>query len=187
MLPSMKHLNEVFLNHMPSHPTCNTVNRGSCLSTPWNRCKRCRFNSWVRKISWSRKWQSTPVFLPGKFQGQWSLVNNSPWGCIELDMTEWLRNTSAPLHLLFGILSKRKLPSPALLPPKGSSNGKGGINAIFSPLFTSLRIIIWFLESFKRDNGAMYTCTHLHLQLLLLVTPCVSMYTYLVIISKFQI
>ena len=27
-------------------------------------------SSWVRKIPWSRKWQPTPVFLPGKFQGR---------------------------------------------------------------------------------------------------------------------
>ena len=31
------------------------------------RRKSCRFNSWVGKISWSRKWQPAPVFLPGKF------------------------------------------------------------------------------------------------------------------------
>ena len=29
------------------------------------RYRRCRFNPWVRKIPWSRKWQPTPVFLPG--------------------------------------------------------------------------------------------------------------------------
>ena len=29
---------------------------------------------WSRKILWRRKWQPTPVFLPGKFHGQWSLV-----------------------------------------------------------------------------------------------------------------
>ena len=29
------------------------------------RCKRCEFDSWVGKIPWSRKWQPTPVFLPG--------------------------------------------------------------------------------------------------------------------------
>ena len=27
---------------------------------------RCKFNPWVRKIPWSRKWQPTPVFLPGE-------------------------------------------------------------------------------------------------------------------------
>ena len=31
--------------------------------------KRHRFNPWVRKISWRRKWQPTPVLLPGEFQG----------------------------------------------------------------------------------------------------------------------
>ena len=30
------------------------------------RNRRCRFSPWVRKISWRRKWQPTPVFLPGK-------------------------------------------------------------------------------------------------------------------------
>ena len=33
-----------------------------------------RFNPWVRKIPWRRKWQPTPVFLPGKSHRQRSLV-----------------------------------------------------------------------------------------------------------------
>ena len=33
------------------------------------------------RIPWSRKWQPTPVFLPGKFCGQRSLAGYSPWGC----------------------------------------------------------------------------------------------------------
>ena len=37
---------------------------------------------------WSRKWQPTPVLLPGKFHGRRSLVGYSPWGLKELDMTE---------------------------------------------------------------------------------------------------
>ena len=53
-------------------------------------CKRCRSDPWARKSSWSRKWQPTPIFLPGKFHGQRSLVGYSPWGCKELDMTERL-------------------------------------------------------------------------------------------------
>ena len=36
------------------------------------------------------KEMATPVFLPGKFHGQKSLVGCSPWGCKELDMTERL-------------------------------------------------------------------------------------------------
>ena len=37
---------------------------------------------------WSRKWQPTPVFLPGKLHGQRSLVGCSPWGHQELNTTE---------------------------------------------------------------------------------------------------
>ena len=38
------------------------------------------FDSWVGKIPWRRKWQPTPVFLPGESQGQRSLVGCSPGG-----------------------------------------------------------------------------------------------------------
>ena len=36
---------------------------------------------------WRRKWQPTPVFLPGESHGQRSLVGCSPWGCTESDTT----------------------------------------------------------------------------------------------------
>ena len=56
------------------------------------------------KFEWNganrrRKWQSTPVFLPGKFHGQRSLADYSPWVLKELDMTERLTNT----HMLLSI------------------------------------------------------------------------------------
>ena len=35
-----------------------------------------------------RKWQPTPLFLPGKSQGRQSLVGCRLWDCIESDMTE---------------------------------------------------------------------------------------------------
>ena len=44
------------------------------------RHKRCGFDPWVWKIPWRRKWQPTPVFLPGKCHGQRSLEGYSPWG-----------------------------------------------------------------------------------------------------------
>ena len=49
-----------------------------------------RFDSWVGKISPRRERQLTPVFLPGEFHGQRSLVGYSPWGHKESDMTEQL-------------------------------------------------------------------------------------------------
>ena len=38
----------------------------------------CGFNLWVRKISWRRAWQPTPVFLAGESHGLRSLVGYSP-------------------------------------------------------------------------------------------------------------
>ena len=52
------------------------------------RHKRCRFDPWVGKIPWRRKWQPTPVFLPGESRGQRSLAGHSPWGRKGLDTTE---------------------------------------------------------------------------------------------------
>ena len=52
------------------------------------RCKRHGFDPWVGTIPWMRKWQSTPVFLPGESHGQRSLVGYSPGGHKESDMTE---------------------------------------------------------------------------------------------------
>ena len=40
------------------------------------------------KIPWRRKWQPTPVFLPGESHGRRSLVGCSPWGRTESDTTE---------------------------------------------------------------------------------------------------
>ena len=42
--------------------------------------RRLRFDLWVTKIPWRRKWQPTVGFLPGKSHGQRSLVGHNPWG-----------------------------------------------------------------------------------------------------------
>ena len=51
-------------------------------------------HDWATSLSlftfmhWRRKWQHTPVFLPGESQGRESLVGCCLWGRTELDMTE---------------------------------------------------------------------------------------------------
>ena len=50
--------------------------------------RRQRLDPWVGKIPWRKKWQPTPVLLPGKSHGQRSLVGYSSWGCKELNKTE---------------------------------------------------------------------------------------------------
>ena len=39
-------------------------------------------------IHWRRKWQATPVFLPGESHGQRSLGGYSPWGHKESDTAQ---------------------------------------------------------------------------------------------------
>ena len=54
------------------------------------QCGRPGFDPWVGKIPWGRKWQPTPIRLPGKFHGWRSLVGYNPWGPKESDTTEQL-------------------------------------------------------------------------------------------------
>ena len=55
----------------------STCNAGDLGSIPW-----------VGKSPWRRVWQPTPIFFPGEFHGQRSLVGCSPWGHKESDATE---------------------------------------------------------------------------------------------------
>ena len=60
---------------------------------PACQLRRCRFNPWVGKIPWRRKWQPTPVFLPGESHGQRSLVGYDPQGHKESGTTEVTQHT----------------------------------------------------------------------------------------------
>ena len=70
-------------------------------------------------MHWRRKWQPTPVFLPGESQGQGSLVGCPLWGRTESDTTE-------RLSLFTFMLWRRKWqPTPEFLP--GESQGWGSL------------------------------------------------------------
>ena len=71
--------------HLRTSQVVLVVNTCRC-----RRCKRHRFDPWVGKTPWRRKWQPTPVVLPGKFHGQRSLEGYSSWGLKELNMMECL-------------------------------------------------------------------------------------------------
>ena len=74
----------------------------SCLENPWTEEPgRLQFmgslrvrHDWVTSLSrftfmcWRRKWQPTPLFLPGESQGQQGLVGFCLWGRTESDRTE---------------------------------------------------------------------------------------------------
>ena len=50
--------------------------------------RRCKFDPWVRKIPWRRKWQPTPIFLPGESSGQRPLAGYTVHRMAESDARE---------------------------------------------------------------------------------------------------
>ena len=66
----------------------------------------CFFFSYISRNGigrsyWRRKWQPTPVFLPGKSHGQRNLVSCSLWDCTESDMTEHARTCGGSIFRFF--------------------------------------------------------------------------------------
>ena len=70
------------------------------------QCRRHGYDPWIRKIPWRRKWQSTPVFLPGTSHGQRSLAGYNPWGHKESLMTERLTLLVLDLRLPVGLVAR---------------------------------------------------------------------------------
>ena len=78
-----------------SYPLMGTTLWPSGKKSSW-QYRRCWFEPWVGKIPWRRKWQPTPIFLPGKSQGQRSLVAYSPWS--HKDTIEHTSRQGGPGH-----------------------------------------------------------------------------------------
>ena len=83
-------------------------------------------DTWVIKHNtyykiWKRKWQPTPVLLPGKSHGQRSLVGYSPCGCKKSDTTEQLHFT----HFILYHWRRKRQPTPVFL--SGESHGQGNL------------------------------------------------------------
>ena len=89
-------------------PRCQSGKESACQC---RRCKRHGLCPWVGKIPWRRKWQTTPVLLPGESHGQRSLTGYSPLGCRESDMTEYP-------HIQWGISKSSCLGAVLLLTTK---------------------------------------------------------------------
>ena len=81
-------------------PGGSEVKASTCICP---QCGRPGFDSSVWKIPWRRKWQPTPVFLPGESNGQRSLVGCSPRGRKESDTTERLHSLT---HSLKGYVAQ---------------------------------------------------------------------------------
>ena len=70
---------------MDGSPPGSSIHGITCIINRWLsgkesscQCRKRSFDPWVGKIPWRRKWQPTPVFLPGESHGQRSLVGYTP-------------------------------------------------------------------------------------------------------------
>ena len=79
-------------NGNPLQYSCleNPMDGGACWATVHGVAKsRTRLSNFTFTfMHWRRKWQPTPVCLPGESQGRGSLVGCHLWGRTELDTTE---------------------------------------------------------------------------------------------------
>ena len=57
---------------------------------PACQCRICGSHPWVGEISWRRKWQPIPIFLPGKSHGQRSLAGYT----VHAITAQWLNNSN---------------------------------------------------------------------------------------------
>ena len=94
-------------------------------------------------MHWRRKWQPTPVFLPGESQGWGSLVGCGLWGRTELDMTEATSSSSSS-----SILKSRDITLPTNVP------------LVKAMVFSSGHVQMWELdceESWAPKNWCFWT------------------------------
>ena len=95
LLHSNMNQHEVYIYPLPLEPPSHAHLRPTPLghhrAPSWAPCATRQFpNSHLclTFMHWRRKWQPTPVFLPGESQGWWSLVGCCLWGRRESDTTE---------------------------------------------------------------------------------------------------
>ena len=123
-------------------------------------------HDWMTSLSlftvmhWRRKWQPTPVILPGESQGRGSLVGCCLWGHTESDTTEaaWQQQQMVLSFISLGLLESR----PSWLHPCKHVDGaifkalilteeRGGVRPSSSFLYLSLSENIWqnYSSTFK--------------------------------------
>ena len=79
----------VFTRHDATNTHTHThTHTHTCTMEYYSAIKKNEIMPFLAKRKWRRKWQPTPVFLPGKSHGLRILVGYSPWGLKESDTTE---------------------------------------------------------------------------------------------------
>ena len=118
--------------------------KGRCYGERWPN----RFEWEIRQSHWRRQWHPTPVLLPGKSHGRWSLVGCSPWGRWELDRTQWLH-----FHFSLACIGEGN-GNPVFLP--GESQGWGSLWAAVYGVAQSRTRLKQLSSSSSRTNSTLY-------------------------------
>ena len=133
------------------------------ISTCQCRKKRrlCKFNPWVGKLPWRRKWQLTPVCLPGKAYGAFV----EPCGLQSVG-SQRVRHNSAAEHTSTGhgilqerilewvaILFCRDLPNPVIKPRSPALQ----VNSLLSGLSGKPTVV--FTVGWKKKSLYKWICT----------------------------
>ena len=85
-LKSIAYMDYIYFMYFIEFPRWLSGRESTC------QCRRCRFDSWVGKIPWSRKCQPTPGFFAGKPHGQQNLAGYCPWVAESHTwMSEWVK------------------------------------------------------------------------------------------------
>ena len=97
-------------------------------------------------FSWRRKWQPIPVFLPGKFHVQRSLVGNSPRGCKESDTAEHtctLEQLELACHNYRSHLLQSRLRTPLTATKIQCNLIKKNLESLFLSSFSLSNVVSW--------------------------------------------
>ena len=91
-------------------------------------------------MHWRRKWQPTPVFLPGESQGRGSLVGCRLWGCTESDMKRLSSSSSSIQNLK----------------KKNNNKSQSPKSTKFFPYFYCLFLSLFFSQMQYANNGTSF-------------------------------
>ena len=114
----------------------------------WLKYLSLSMDPWVRKIPCKRKWQPTPVLLPGKSHGGRILVDYSPCSQEELDMTE-------QLHFHFMLKMKNLIVMDVQIKPQ-EKNDKVSMYTVLKTTVIFLDIFTWVICIHLKDSKAHY-------------------------------
>ena len=140
----------------------------SCLEIPWTEgpgglqsTGSLRVgHDWANSLSvftfmhWRRKWQPTPVFLPGESQGRGSLVGCRLWGCTELDTTEVTAAAAAACRWYYPNGGKQRELKRLLIKVKEESEKAGlKVNIQQTKIMASSPLTSWQTDGEENENS----------------------------------